>query len=301
MGGGTYSLTADGTYDPSIRTMRAKSMGFMSKSRNEIFSQRAINNAMDPNGVDVREARDSEEHPNSVAIVLALDETGSMGTIPHHLVKEGLPEVMGGIIQKGIKDPQVLFLGIGDHECDQAPLQVGQFESSDELLDKWLTDLYLEGGGGGNNGESYMLAWYFAGHHTSIDCWEKRKQKGFLFTIGDEPTLPELPAVVIKGIMGASQASTMSSTELLEKARETYEVYHFHVKQGSNGRRQDVVDGWKQLIGQDNLVIVEHHEDIAGKIADIVTQAPSAVLPTPDVPEQVGENGGDTGNTEEML
>ncbi|STD12570.1 hypothetical protein [Chryseobacterium carnipullorum] len=39
---------------------------------------------------------------------------------------------MGGIIQGGVPDPALLFLGIGDHECDAYSLQVGQFESGDE-------------------------------------------------------------------------------------------------------------------------------------------------------------------------
>ena len=85
-----------------------------------------------------------------------------MGHVPHALVQDGLPHIMETILKKGVEDPQVLFLAIGDHTCDEAPLQVGQFESSDELLDRWLTDVYLEGHGGGNDGESYMLAWYFA-------------------------------------------------------------------------------------------------------------------------------------------
>ena len=264
MGGGTYSF-AD-------RTVRASSLGYDTKSAQEIFTSRDINNAMNPNGVDIRESCDSDEHPNSLAIVLALDVTGSMGSIPHHLVKEGLPEVMDGIIQKGVKDPQVLFLGIGDHECDRAPLQVGQFESSDELLDKWLTDIWIEGGGGGNNGESYMLAWYFAANHTTIDCFNKRKEKGFLFTVGDEPTLRELPKGALKTIMGSSQPESTTAAELLDKARERYNVYHLHVMEGNNGRRQEVMDGWKQLMGEDNLILVGKHRDIPSIIADIVTK-----------------------------
>ena len=101
--------------------------------------------------------------------------------------------------------------------------------------------------------------------------------------------------------MGTSQASTLSSAELLEKARETYEVYHFHVKQGSNGRRQDVMDGWTQLIGRDNLLIVDRYQDIPGKIADIVTQASSATLPTPDVTGVPTTPAADAIPVEEML
>src|SRR5690606_5631209 len=95
----------------------------------------------------------------------------------------------------------VLFLAIGDHETDSAPLQVGQFESGDAELDLWLTRTWLEGKGGANSGESYLLAWYFASKFTKLDSLDKRGQKGFLFTIGDEPGLSILPKRAINEIM----------------------------------------------------------------------------------------------------
>lgn len=262
-----------GVYNSVTRDIRATTVGYYTKSATEIFSERTINNAMDPNGVDIRESRDSEEHPNSFAVILGLDETGSMGSIPHYLVKHGLPTIMDKIIKGGEKDIQVLFLGIGDHECgDTAPLQVGQFESSDELLDHWLTKLYIEGGGGANYGESYLLAWYFAAKHTSIDCFEKRGRKGILFTIGDEPCLPSINKSDLKRIMGRGEYPNISSSlELLDAAREKYEVFHIHVRQGSNGMRQDVVDGWKQLLG-DHLLIAERKEEIADIISSKVLE-----------------------------
>lgn len=262
MGMGDYSLDE--------RATRSKKMGYTTKPASEIFSH-SLSNSMNPNGVMLRESRDSEQHPNTVSIILALDVTGSMGSIPLFLVKEGLPHIMGNIIQRGIKDPQLLFLAVGDHECDNSPLQVGQFESSDELLDKWLTDVYLEGGGGGNAGESYLLAWYFAGLHTVIDSFEKRQQKGFLFTIGDEPTLKEIPATALKKIMGNGQYKNYHASELLDKARERYHVYHLHVKETSSGSQQHVMDGWKQLMG-DNLIIIDRHNEIAKIIPDIVAK-----------------------------
>ena len=259
-----------GGYSSSRRAIVADAAGYSTKSAREIFTERTINSAMNPNGLDIRESRDSDEHPNSVAVILGLDVTGSMGSIPHFLVKEGLPHIMQTIIDKGIKDPQLLFLGIGDHECDDAPLQVGQFESNDGLLDHWLTTVFIEGGGGGNQGESYHLAWYLAGYHTSIDCFEKRNKKGFLFTIGDEPDLKDIPKHALERIMGPGKQTGFSNVELLDKAREMYHVYHLHLRQGSNGNRQDVMDGWKQLIGE-NLVIIERKEEVASKIAEIVT------------------------------
>jgi hypothetical protein len=259
------------SYCVSDREYRAESLGYHTKSIHETFSSRQINNAMNPHGIKVRESRDSDIHPKSLGIVLALDLTGSMGSIPAHLVKDGLPNIMSSIMQKGIKDPQILFTGVGDHECDSSPLQVGQFESGDAELDKWLTSIYLEGGGGGNYGESYLLAWYFAGFHTSMDCFEKRKQKGFLFTIGDEPTLKDIPKQKLKELMGDGQYEDYTALRLLDKAKETFNVYHLHIREGSNGRRQEVIDGWKQLMG-DNLIVVDSHKDVSRIISDIVTK-----------------------------
>lgn len=267
-----------GSYSIDDRTIRAEKLGYTTKPASAIFSH-SLSNAMNPHGVMLRESRDSEEHPNTISIILALDVTGSMGSIPHFLVKEGLPHIMGNIIQRGIKDPQLLFLAVGDHECDNSPLQVGQFESSDELLDKWLTEVYLEGGGGGNAGESYLLAWYFASFHTVLDSFEKRQQKGFLFTIGDEPTLPEVPAQALEKIMGKGQHKSYPASVLLDKARERYHVYHLHIKETSAGSQKSTQDGWKQLMG-DHLVMVDRHNEIAKIIPEIVSKVALAQAPS---------------------
>lgn len=287
MGAGEYSVTT--------RSARSDTLGYRTKSASEIFKQRNINNAMNPHGVMLRESRDSAEHPESVPIIVALDVTGSMGTVPHHLVKEGLPHMMETIIQAGVQHPQVLFLAIGDHECDRAPLQVGQFESSDELLDKWLTDVWLESGGGGNSGESYLLAWYFAGHRTEHDAFVKRGKKGFLFTIGDEPTLKNIPKSVIQGIMGDGQYENFSAEKLLEKARETYHVFHMHIRETASGSRQQVIDGWRQIM-QDDLFIVGRHEELPGMIAQIVVSRSqtSGVGSEPKPADQQSQNSATT-------
>jgi len=284
------------SYSSVTRSARSEKLGYATKSAQEIFTARSMNNAMDPNGVTLRESRDSAEHPDSVPIILALDVTGSMGSIPHFLVKEGLPHMMEKIMAGGVKDPQVLFMGIGDHECgDRAPLQIGQFESGDGELDHWLTTIYLEGGGGGNDGESYHLAWMFGGRYTAHDRMDKRKKKGILFTIGDEHVLPNIPAHAQQKIMGPGQYSDTTNTELLDRARKLYDVYHLHLKQGTNGMRQDVQDGWKQLLGSDNVVLVERREDVAQFIADKVLEVMGGQGGQQNIPEPVteGSDGGD--------
>ena len=267
MGGGSYSFAG--------RTDRATTLGYDTKSQQEIFQQRSINSAMSPYGVKFRESRDSEEHPNSLAMILALDETGSMGSVPHFLVKEGFPAIMDKIMREGIQDLQVLFMGVGDHQWDNSPLQVGQFESSDELLDHWLTALHLEGGGGGNDGESYMLAWYFAGYRTEIDCLDKRGVKGILFTVGDEKVLPSISGNSVRSLHGEGEYHDYTAAELLDKAREKYHCFHIHICETGQGSRQDVKDSWKQLMG-DNLILAQHREDVAKLIADTVCRVYAA-------------------------
>lgn len=259
-------------YSSERRTVKAASLGYHTKSRDEIFVQNRkarIHESMRPAKALLRESCDSENHPNSFPIILGLDFTGSMRQIPHYLVQNGLPHIMEGIIDNGIPDPQILFLGIGDHEVDNYPLQVGQFESGDEELDMWLTRSYLEGGGGANYGESYHLAWYFAANHTKTDAWDKRKQKGLIFTIGDEPCLESLPSNAIEEIMENGSQASYSDKELIELASEKYDIYHLHMMEGSAGPRS--IGYWEDLLGQ-NCVKIEHKEDVAKTIVDIVTR-----------------------------
>lgn len=265
-------------YSEVSRAVRAEAMGYDVKSAEEIFVQqkeRRMHESMDPKKALLRESRDSEIHPLSVPIVIALDVTGSMRKIPHQLVKDGLPKLMSAIMQKGIKDPQILFLAVGDCTCDKFSLQVGQFESGDEELDLWLTRTYLEGGGGPNAGESYNLAYAFAGLRTQHDAWDKRRQKGFLFTIGDEPCLPHITSTELREVMDEPTQKTFSTDELLTKAREKYHVYHLHVLEGSSG--QQSLGFWQELLGQ-NCIEVAHSEDIPVIISDIVTQNGDKIL-----------------------
>jgi hypothetical protein len=115
----------------------------------ELFrGEASVDPLMDPRGLGVREARDSEHHPRSVPIIVAFDVTGSMGDVPMRFAKDLLGRLMTRLVEHGwVSDPQVLFAAIGDAVSDRAPLQVGQFESGLEM-DMWLTRLWLEGRGG---------------------------------------------------------------------------------------------------------------------------------------------------------
>jgi hypothetical protein len=257
-------------YSVEDRKVRSFNEGYTTKSVNQIFTQnveKKIHESMNPNGISKRESCDSEAHPNTIPIQLYLDVTGSMGHIPHDMIKEGLPKLMGTLIQNGIKDASLMFGAIGDHECDRFPLQIAQFESGDAELDMWLTRTYLEGGGGGNAGESYLLAWYFASNHVRIDSFDKRKQKGFIFTIGDEPCLKNLPVSAVKSIMGNTGVGQSNYTfaELLAAAQLQNNVYHIHLNHGN--RSCDT--SWREMLGK-NLIKITDYQTVSKVISDII-------------------------------
>jgi hypothetical protein len=257
MGGGSWTQSDWNNYSTTTRA----------KPQQQRFSQ-TIQNDMNPNGVKMREARDSADHRESNAIIVALDETGSMGKIPHQLVIDGLGTLVNEILtRQPVKDPQLMFMGIGDAFTDRSPLQVGQFES-DIRMAEWLSKLYLEGNGGGNNGESYHLAWYFAAMHTSIDCFEKRGKKGYLFTIGDEHCHPVLHKKHIESIMGDALEADLSTQELLDMVSRSYHVYHLMITEGYSCDDK-VQDGWRNLLGE-RAIKVSDYRNVPEVIVSII-------------------------------
>lgn len=247
MGSGSWSPTDWTNYSTKTQT----------KTQSQVFSQRSLHKDMDPNGVAIRESRDSDDHPESNAIIIALDETGSMGYIPEKLCKTGLGTLVEETLSRQpVKDPQIMFIFMGDAYTDNSPLQVGQFES-DISMTQWLEKGFLEGNGGGNGGESYLFPWYFAAMHTSIDCFEKRQKKGYLFTIGDENCHAVLTKDQIKRITGDDVERDYTSQELLTLAQRTYHVYHIMITE--SGSCDAVVQrNWRQLLGERAIALSDY-------------------------------------------
>lgn len=260
-----YSSWSSATY-ASIKT------DYTTKKVDDIFvnnKTRQIDPLMDPKNMRVRECRDSSNHPKTLGIEFFLDETGSMRNIPEKLIRYKLGTLIETLLKHGIADPAVLFAAIGDHEADNFPLQVGQFESDAGGLNKWLTSVYLEGNGGGNAGESYLLAWYTAARYSSMDCFEKRGKKGYLFTVGDEATLKSILASDIKELFGVGEASPVTAEQILKEARQMFHVFHIHCVEGSNGTDRNVIDSWKDLLGQ-NLILLDNSDNVAETVASTV-------------------------------
>ena len=274
------------SYSSMSRTSYASSI--QDKQQSEIFHH-SLHETMSPKDMTIRECRDSNTHPNTIPIIIGLDVTGSMGYIPEHIIKNSLTDIIENIILAGIPDPSILFLAIGDHISDNVPIQIGQFESGDSELAMWLERTYIEGRGGGNDKESYLLAWYVANNFIVTDHWEQRMQKGILITIGDERTHKELNHV--DKIFGKGQST--DTKILLTDTKEKWEVFHIHANDGSypittaSGKR--VIDSWSKLLGQRALVTQDHKnigKDIAKIVTDVVYNQQSTPPPTSINPKE---------------
>lgn len=199
------------------------------RSRAELFGARFMDGAYDPARIACRESRDSAENPEATPIIIGVDVTGSMGVLAEELVVRGLNETFTALLdRKPVSDPHVMAMAIGDAYCDRAPLQVTQFEADLRIVEQ-LRQLWLEGGGGGNDGESYSLAHVFAGLKTVHDAAEKRGRRGFLFTVGDEPVLDGVERGQLSRVLGIDARRGVSARDAVRLASTAYEVFHIIV------------------------------------------------------------------------
>lgn len=213
---------------------------------------RTVHDDLNPYGVPARESRDSAEHPATVAVAVLFDVTGSMRGVPRTLQAK-LPDLLGLLLRKGYAtDPQVLFGAIGDATCDRAPLQIGQFES-DNRMDEDLGRVLLEGGGGGQKSESYELAMYFMARHTTLDCFEKRGRRGYLFIIGDELPYPKVKRREVGKVIGDRLGRDIAIKDIVAELTRKYDVYYILPAGASYAGDRQVLDAWRDLLGQNVL------------------------------------------------
>jgi hypothetical protein len=239
------------------------------KRTDELFTASGMPPSLNPYGV-VRESRDSLANPNSNAIMIGLDVTGSMGIIADAMARDGIGTLVEEILKRQpVSDPHVMACGIGDAYHDDAPLQVTQFEADIRIADQ-LKMIWLEKGGGGNSHEGYHLPWYFAAQHTQIDCFEKRNKKGYLFTVGDEEPPPELLAAQAAAIFGDSLQRDLSIQELLTMVSRSWHVFHVVVEEGNHARAHlpRVLKKWNALLGQRMLRLKDYR-----RLAEVVVSA----------------------------
>lgn len=272
MGGGAWKKEDYVSYSCSTRGIDLNCIDYSTgsytvNSHQDIFKQRTIADELNPYKV-MRECCDSEEHPNTIPVILALDVTGSMGDSAKEVATK-LNIIMTDLYSK-IKDVEFMVMGIGDFSYDNYPLQVSQFESDIRIAEQ-MDKIYFESGGGGNSFESYTAAWYFGIKHCKLDCW-KRGKKGIIITLGDENINPYIPKAKLEKVTGDSLQADIETKDLYKEVTEKFDIYHIYVDHW--GYQYADMDTWKDAFGENTQNIISSKiEDLPTAISDIVIKA----------------------------
>lgn len=271
MGHGYWSRDIFETYSRRVgRTVKSDGTIGGSYSAQEMYVSRSLSPMLDPKGV-IRECCETEEHPNTLPVILALDVTGSMGSSAVEFAKK-LNLIMTELY-KQVSDVEFLVMGIGDFMYDRIPLQASQFESDIRIAEQ-LDQICFEGGGGGNGFESYTAAWYFGINHTRLDCWN-RGQKGLIITIGDEMINPYIPLqgrrCSFASYMGDRLQGDIETKDLYREVSEKYEVYHLVADHDSWSHRamEQNVKSFAKIIGEDHVKVV-NLDSLANTLVDLI-------------------------------
>lgn len=255
---------AKGSYDHSAHAQAAQAR--VGQSREETFKNSSLDPMMDIRTKGFRESLWVPPYDRARPIYVWLDETGSMGHIPHFLATD--PEGLAGMV-KGIypfmEYPQIACSGVGDaRNGENAPLQVGHIEGEGHLMDKWLTSIYIESLGGGNGGESYELPMFVAARMTRADCFA-HGLKGYNFIIGDEPYFPTVRAVDVMSHCGVKIDRDIPISEIVAECAMNWNTF-FIIPDEARGH---VAPTWRRLLG-DNVIVCPTHQDISVIIPGLI-------------------------------
>ena len=277
MGSGAFTTSSFVNYSISKKRAVDSSGVVVTDNLQDFYTQRSIHKDLNPYKV-VRECCDSEEHPNTIPVIIGLDVTGSMGGA---CVKtaQNLNTIITSLYDE-FEDVEFMIMGIGDLSYDHAPIQVSQFES-DIRIAEHLDNVYMEHGGGGNGFESYTAAWYFGLYHTTLDCW-KRGKKGIIITMGDEPLNPYLPKEKLNKVLGDHVEADVETKDLYQLTKEKFDIYHIAIndKDDCYRRYKDRVDkSFSKVLGEDFKIATL--DELPKTIVDCIKDSVGDVITNP--------------------
>eukprot|EP01065_Artemidia_motanka_P013024 TRINITY_DN17183_c0_g1_i2.p1 TRINITY_DN17183_c0_g1~~TRINITY_DN17183_c0_g1_i2.p1 ORF type:complete len:424 (+),score=118.30 TRINITY_DN17183_c0_g1_i2:96-1274(+) len=186
-------------------------------------------------------------------IVIAVDVTGSMGDWSK-IMYDKLPMFFGQLVMQGyVQNPAISFAGVGDAYTDTAPLQVGKFAQG-AGIDAVISKLFLEGGGGGQNYETYELAAYFYARRCLLGLPEGRR--GYMFFTGDEGFYPAVNEGHIRKWVGEEAGGDVPTSQVLRELRQKYHVFLLHKTFFDVETNAKLVAQWQEELGESRVLEV---------------------------------------------
>lgn len=274
MGYGSWTSNSFKIYSKSVgRSVSKSGVIDFDYSNQEMFKARYLDSALDPKNV-IRECCDSEEHPNTLPVILALDVTGSMNDVSVEIAKK-LNIIMTKLYED-ITDVEFMIMGIGDLVYDNSPIQISQFESDIRIAEQ-LDKLWFENGGGGNDYESYTAAWYMGSRHTKIDC-NKRCKKGIIITIGDERLNPYLPKNQLEYITGDKLQRDIETKELYHETSNKFNIYHLDVDHRYHYDADNIKSSFMSYLDENHFKVVNLNNIVDEIITIIKNEATNEIV-----------------------
>jgi len=190
-------------------------------------------------------------------IVISIDVTGSMGDWSK-IIYDKLPMFYGQLIMKNYcEDPSLSFAAVGDLNCDEAPIQVTPF-SQGAAIDSVLAKIWLEGGGGGQNYESYEMAAYFYGTR----CEFTVASKGYAFFTGDEGFYPAIIKQDLEKFLGEKAKAPISTETAFQGLQKFFTVFYLHKPYYDPEIDKNLTAKWKKLIGEENVLHLQDPKSV---------------------------------------
>ena len=262
MGGGSWDSA---TYHSTKSTRAASGVADFAYTA----SATSVHKNLDPKRIKKKpfgklESRDSADHPESHAVLVCFDVTGS--NIDRAVdVQKKLPTLME-LLAKYIADPQVAVAANDDYKVvGTNSIQISDFES-DIRVDEHIRNIWLVGNGGGNNGESYDLLLYAAARKMVLDSVEKRSKKGYMFLYADELVFPNVLKGEVHDVFGDKLESDIPTVEIIEEAQRNFHIFVIWPRGGEDRAHEQ----YKKLFGEENVLVSQHPNLLCELIASTV-------------------------------
>lgn len=262
---------------------------------------REIHASVNPAHGGIRHIADGE------LVTVVFDVTGSYSNVPR-VVQEDLPELFARLVLNNWIPSKLnlQFGAIGDVYSDTAPVQLTQAEADGATADNWLANLWLEGGGGGSSQESYELMMWALCNQNNFGGW-KEGRKGNAFIIFDEVPYPTVSASALRRLYNNLSPSTVTSDgaqlsermtrnsldagddsvvlpsqdisteEMARQLREKYDVWCIMIKGTGYWMNPVHLARWRELFGEQNVLTLEHPENISELISGLMGAKYAAV------------------------
>lgn len=204
-------------------------------------------------------------------VVIATDVTGSMKHWPQ-IIFEKLP-----LLDLGLKDylekPEICFMAVGDAYQDDYPLQVQNFGSGTDLVQK-IASLIPEGGGGGTKEESYDLAAIYSIYNIEMP----NAVKPIFIFIGDEGFYPYVDEDHAKRLAHVTLEKRITSKQTIDDLKKKFSVYCIRKLYNStkNDEMSDtdkkIHEQWINYLGEEKVKILNEPRRVGDVILGLVAQ-----------------------------